>query len=722
MKTLARAIFLFALIVANLVVSPCWAKSDALIDKKSSADFGELQIGFGDRVALSELPTPLSLRIKNPYKEKAEFKVLLRSEGNFNSQELVKTILVDANSEKLVRANLRIHRSLFVEIRVDSELVFSEKYDCDSTENSARRVLIVYGEDAKVRYPDPVSGGSVFLTTIAAADIPHNAACLTAFEMILVQETDPNTWDSEQKAALDLYVKMGGSVVFSFVQEKDLGVLDYWKSLKDEEGTRSAYLSERLQVTWRMKRHGAGTVCLGSLDVIREFILKRRNKLEDALSLLSRSVGAPKRPYFPLHYTENNRETGSHFSEWLMVIFFVCYIIVLGPIVAIAYRRATRLKLAKAVVVVVIGFIVLSPALGITIRNASAVVRVFSVIEVNANGDALQSSEYLMISGGGKNYDIDVEGSKNLVGFVPTPDANWNQQRYGFFSYRMGNQRQTLPISSYEFTSNLDGKLSLKDLPISPWERYSFYTMDQPKVKPLELRVSKAGSPDSFTVTLRNNTSKVLNQVVFGARVFGAPRHRVLVKRLKPGAEVTQTVSLKGSFSNNLSRMMSIKHKARWKHWDRVPNHHEAWIVAKVMKTSFPVVGSRVSESEHRLIWIQGSDVKGVDRFASMKSPEAYLGISIEDLDNESQYYRNSPRILSVIRNSPADNLGIKRDWELISFKGKNIRSQSQLTSLLRASQPYQRVQIQLMMRMNSGQTRNVTKTVTLGRRKTKKE
>ncbi|MDF1666935.1 MAG: PDZ domain-containing protein [Planctomycetota bacterium] len=716
MKTLSRATFFLVFILANLVIWPCWAKSDALFDKKSNATFGEIQIGFGDRVALSELPTPLSIRLKNPYKEKTEFKVLLRSEGRFNSQDVVKTILVDANSEKLIRANLRIHRSLFLEITVGSTVVFTEKYDCDSTENSSRRMLVVYGEDAKVTFPDANSGGTFFLTNISSDNLPFNTACLCAFDMILVQGTDPNTWTAEQRQALDLYTRMGGCVVFSHIQEKDLGVLEYWKSLKDEEATRSGYLSGSLQVDWRIKRHGAGTVLLSSKDLIRQFILKRKNKLDNALSLLARSVGAPKRPYFPLHYTENNKESGSHFSEWLMVIFFVCYIIVLGPIVAIAYRRSTRLKLAKAVVVVVIGFIVLSPALGITIRNASAVVRVFSVIEVDARGDALQSSEYLMISGGGKNYDIDIKGSKNIVGFVPTPDANWNQRRYRFIRFGYNNSRQTLPVSSYEFASNLDGTLSLKDLPISPWERYSFYTMDHPQIKPLELSVSPVGRKDTFVVKLKNNTGKVLERIVFGARVLGAPRHKLLAQRLAPGAEITQTVSLSFSYRERLVDLMSHKYDARWSHWDRVPNYHESWIAAKVIGASFPIEGSRVSESKHRLVWIQGCDIEGVDRLASMKDPDAYLGISIEDLSND-RYSGNSPLILSVIRNSPADNYGVKAAWRLVTFQGKRIRSQRQLTSLLRASRPGQRVTLELTRFSNP-----ITKNVTLGKRKTREQ
>lgn len=714
MKTISKTLFCLVFFLSQAVLWPCWGKTDKLFDKKSNAKFGEIQIGFGDRVALSELPTPLSLRLKNPYKEKTEFTVRLRSEGRFTSQDFVKTLLVDANSEKLVRGNLRIHDEVEVEISVGSEIVFSEKYVCDSTNNASRRVLVVFGEEAKVKLPDTNSGGGFFLTSIASEDLPYNVACLCAFDIIIVQGTDPNTWSSEQKQALDLYIKMGGCVVLSHVQAKDLGVLNYWKSIDDEEHRRRAFLSSEMQVNWKLKRQGSGLVLLCSNDLVRGFLAKQRNKLEDALPVLASSVGTPNRPYFPLHYTENNRESGSHFSEWLMVIFFISYIVILGPIVAIAYRRSSRLKLAKAVVIVVLGFIVLSPAIGVTIRNASATLQVFSVIEIDSKGRALQSSEYMLISGGGKSYDIDVKGSKRLVGFVPTPDANWNQQRYSFFS-PWGSGRDTLPVSSYELTTNLDGTLSLKDLPISPWERYSFYTMDQPEIPPLEVKVQLIEAPDVFALTLKNNTKKMLERVVFGAKVLGSPRNRLVAPKLPPGKTITQRVSLSSVFGNDLTDLISYSYNAEWSHWDRVPTHHQAWIAAKVTDSSFAAEGSRITHGKHRTLWIQGCDVMGIDRAALYRKPDAYLGLIIEERDNYRRgYYNPYPRIISVIEGSPADNAGVKAGDFLMSVQGKSVMNQPELLSLLRSYKPGQRISMSVRGK-NSNKPK--TRIVRLGKR-----
>jgi hypothetical protein len=704
-------LFVFSLAAMTLGTSQSYANPDSLLNDKTKENFGSILVGFGDHYTLSELPSPITMRLRNPYKERSEFNIRLSSTVRWNNREVTRSVLLDPGAEKVIRTNLRIDRTVAVQLFIGKTTVFSGEIGCESMRSFSRRMLVVHGKGSPFQFPEPDASAQYFIAGISDKNLPYNTACYSGFDVLFFHGTDPNSWASEQKKAVDLYVRLGGTIAFSNTKEKDLGVLEYWKSLKDSERLRRSSLGQSTFVNWAIKRHGSGRIFLTADNPLNAFMTIKQSASVTYGRLLS-SVENPARMRFPQHFTRANKESGDHSSEGLMVLFFAFYLLILGPVVAIVYRRSSRMKLARAIIVVILGFVVLAPAIGIAIRNATAALRIFSVIEFDATGQALQCSEIHMISGGGKNYSIDLEGTKHLVGFVPTPDVAWRN----YYSY---SRRPVSPeVSSYEVVTSLNGKLNLKELPIAPWDRYSVFIVDQPPIKPLEVQIRYLPASKQYIVDIKNNSPHTLEKVTFGHRIPGSAINWLVQKEpLFPGERIQKTLkkSVKGGMQRRLSGILKFSSASRWYHWDRFPTHSSAWIAARVKSGTFKVEGSRVEEYNNRTVWIQGVEIIGKSAQGNMAKPSNYLGLIVEKAYFEGQNQQRGPRIVEVIPGSPAARLGIRVEDELVSVAGQTLGDQRQLYAVLRSLKQGQRVRIRVVRR--SGYRRTKTFTIALAKR-----
>lgn len=719
----------FLLVLTTALMSaaiPAWASDDHkifLTNQNTNKQFGELEIGFGGHV-LGDIPSPITIRLNNPFDDQRQFSIEFHTEGNYynRSRQLKRTVLLDAKAKKVLRLNMLIAQRVQITLKADGEVVYNEETSLSSMRNYSRHYLLVHGKDSQVKLSFEDTGSNFFLARIRDKNLPFDAPCYHAFNALLIKDTDPKSWAPEQRKAIETYLQLGGTVVFTPVGAKDLGVREYWESIpgKTHEESRSLGRWGNADMLW--KSVGLGRVYRIEKDLINDFLFQNAANKAQALSRMTSALSSPKKASFPRHYTRGNKESGNYSGLLLMIGFFVLYTLVLGPIVAIVHRRKPRMQLARSIVMVVIGFIVIAPAVAVLIRNGVGAVRIFSIIEFDQNRKAIQSSEVLLISGGGRSYSVEVKGlSDDLVGFVPSPDITWVEQNYYWTNYN----RETLKPTSYKVQNSVNGTLKVDNLPIEAWDRYSFFTVEQPKtIEPLKVKVQWQ-QRDVYQITVTNNSPYTFHRLCFGVRTNSGKRFKPFSRKaywsLPPNQSVTTTMNMAGAYRANFTDFMDFSaYNTKWKKYTQLPANYDFWLVGQLKQGGLAVTGSRIRVYADKTLWIQGTEVSGLPQRQTTNG-RAFLGVRIESASSTNAWGQQGVVVIELTPGAPAEKAGVRLDDRILSVssKGRSVQTNSPqaLINALKQYKPGDTVRLEVFRGTNYNNFRNRTIKVKLGRR-----
>lgn len=714
MKTLRAAVLLAAF---ALLAAPAFADQGyPLVNRETKEDFGRLTVGFDGHVS-RYLPVPLTVQLKNPYKEQQTFKLRLLTEAGrgSSSRSFEREVLLDAGAEKVLRLNFRFHQQVKVKLTADGDRVFSGEFSVTNFDDFRRRILIINGAESRIGSEDFESGQNTFIGQIDERAMPVHSVCYHLFSIVIVRFTDPQSWSAEQREALELYLRLGGTVIFVAKDDQTLGVETLWKTFSGEVSEQQVYLNNKLSFRWKRRGHGVGAAYLTSADIVKDHLLLPALNRRQLTGRLVSVLQAPSEPIFPRHFTQNNRESGPAFGFTLMIGFFLIYTLTLGPVVALSFRKRSRYHMARAIFVVIISAIILAPVIAFLVRQSPASLRVYSLIEFDEGDRPLQTSEVHLISGGGRGYSARLRGGDDFVAFMPK-SVEERESDYVYYGNWNSRPSPSLRSSHYDYRKATQGKLEIDSLPIEAWSSYSFFSVQTPKLTPLTARVRFLGANSRssvvrYQVDITNTSPYTIHNLVFGGRIANSPRNIKLTKRLASGASLSKEVELQQFVSLNSSLQVDDGDSG-WRHWTRLPKDKSAWLAGVIDDPTLDIEGSGLEDFGHRTVWIQGINVEG--ERATSALPNAFIGITLRP-NSEQERYIDGVEVTAVEPNSPAERGGLRVDDRLVIFNGQSISEPADMIRALRRCKPGQRVQVQVNRSQQYGNYQSLV--VKLGRR-----
>ena len=464
------------------------------------------------------------------------------------------------------------------------------------------------------------------------------------------------------------------------------------------------------------KRLGAGRVQVISADLVDYFRKAQRrgqNEVSTALQRATSEVGASVRASFPRHFTWRNRTSGDSTAIVIMVGFFAIYTFSL-PIISLIFRRKDRFRLGRAIVIVILTFVFLAPAAAVMIRNGPASARVYQVVEMQEDGEFLETSEVHLISGGGRSYDVELTEAPGLRAFVPVGEVHRGRVRSGW-GWQSYVEDQSLETSRYDVYDAVNGRIVIEKLPIEAWERFSFFTMRTSKGAPLTVTARAIGK-NTVMVSLTNTWSVPLERAAFGFRENnGADRHILLSKRpILPGETISKRLTrIKASTSLISAIGTSSLRRANWNYWQNLSpkGSSRSWVVVRTRRTDMKIGGSGVHVVERHRVLFQPVKVEGEERNkAQVKG--GYLGVAVSDRDTNGY----GVRILRIVAGSPAERAGLQIGDVITHIEGSTVNSFAALSQELESHDPGETVTIRVMSTKNGRRNRRSRVNVKLGR------
>jgi hypothetical protein len=411
-------------------------------------------------------------------------------------------VVLAPGARKRVRFHLLLGNGVTVSLTEAGRLVAREQI-------AARRlaldsVLVVDGEPETLVVSDVATGG--FSVPVSTDDLTDEASCYVRFQAVVLRNVDVTRLEPEVRAALDDLVLLGGTVVVSATDER-LG--------------RRAFFDEAAGPIDASGPFARKRVGLGSILLVPEDVGAASASGQVVRALLGGIVLRAPAAIYPRVGANRDVNEAALLAAGYGFVFLVCYVLVIGPVFALVNRRRSPARVARGVVVALLGMLFCSVVLATHLRGQASRIRVTSfVLSLPGQKDSVVFSDVTVHSGGRRDYDLELSGA---------PLALTSYRSGGFVAAYQG---VAAPLTGMNRTLRSAGKraLGFKDA-VAPFGAASLAVLARvPARPPIAARVE----PGRGAVTIANDGTDALG--AGWVRSLGATQGGAPFEPLEPGA------------------------------------------------------------------------------------------------------------------------------------------------------------------------------------------
>ena len=377
-------------------------------------------------------------------------------------------------------------------------------------------------------------------------------------------------------------------------------------------------------------------------------------------------------------------------SRLLVLAFVGSYFLLAGPVLAVAFRKASRRRLAAVTVGLVSVFCLLAPVVAGVVRSANGGVYQRGVLYVPLEGPAFELAELTVVSGGATAYALRASGPQMAATVFPTGqfrERDWH-----------GNGRWARPEP--ETLSTRRGQAIDLDLQLTPWARQSVSVQAvTPGFGPVTAEVRR--DANGLTLRLENTTQTRLRNafVVRAGSAINEWGEYLPVGDLAPGEqrELPLDLARRGGIAKPWTEYVGIEQA--WTSWQLQP---PAW---RTHQGSFQLVSLAESELQLRSDGLTVSQVTlRVDELPPwQRRTRGFLGVQTEDGAGQV-------RVTQPLPGSPADRAGIAAGDIILFVEDQRVESGAALRRAISAREPGEDITLEL--RDSLGQPKRVTVTL----------
>lgn len=642
--------------------------------------------GFDGGVS-SDAPAPVWITLVNAGDEQATFTLVVRSDRSRNARE----VELPAGARRRLCLALTVQGDLLVEVQRRGAVLERRRLQQLKQLDLKRHLLSIDGRPLEKR----TGGGSrrddpsLRITAIDMAIAPTEAACYQPFGGVLLRGVDPEAWTRDQLGALLEHVLRGGTVILTGVGPRQPELSNFLARLPG--APRSAKLLGR---SVNVHRYGLGRVMAFPDDLLSEALLagpKAAQVKQDLGDLVNTGRSAVRFAAIHEEYSETFPEHPGSFNQGLVLGFFVLYAVVVGPVLGIALRRASRKRLAVAAAGAVGGFSLLALVVALIVRTGAGVVFVEEVVYVPRDGPALGVSNVTVVSGGASAYRLHLSGP-NLSATMLPPGA----QRSRSWRARRG------PAEMSSVHTQRGDAVSF-ELAMPLWDQRSVVTVNALQgLKPIEASLRRAGQ--NYEVRVKNTSGAPLERALVMEKGTNLTLYTGYAElgTLAPGEE--RTVRFSRGASNPAARYREetawfnkLGISEHWHSWSQITDRHTGGkklayglIVVSRVPNQIDARGRNVHVSSHALRIDPVQVAAGLER--------GYLGVVLEEGNRiPADAFGQATvevRVARVLARGPAARAKIPVGAILRSIESQAVLSPRQLRALISRYGPGERVWI----------------------------
>jgi hypothetical protein len=637
-----RPLLALALVVAASL--PAWAGDEPVGDGK----LARVRLGW-DGFVPRDTVAPVTVFLANGENRERTIRISASPLGGEGAERVV-TLAPGARK----RVTFALHVQGQVTVALSEGMRLLARSTLTASLLPAHAVLCVDGEPDSLQTPEVASGCVVVFSRIE--EVPAEVACLARFNGIVLRRVDPSSLDPGARAALEDYVRAGGTLVVNAPAEHP-AMREPFESLPAA--------TERREEPFALRTRGLGRV----VDVPTDLgALKAGAEERAALGTL---LLATRRAPFPrIHRGEHSHGSATR-AGVLLGCFLLAYFLIAGPVFAIALRGRKPLVVLRALAIMLAAFVALGALTAAFVRQGTGNVVVHAVTVIPASGEQVVLADLALESAGRRTQDVVVEGEDvSLTSFGRTGRRlaylGWNEDPQWF--------------TDVATTERALGKHSVhsKDHPVPPFGETGLTVIASAKdAAPLDVSFDAARG----TVTIRNTLDHDLGRLVVTERVA---RHGAWSFARAKGLARGKTATLK--LENNGSAWSCVPlGGAELEGWSEVAPPD-----ASGARASFVLLAEEPAPLEvsapGATVEMHSWRVQGIPAPAS--TVPGWLGVSVKKTER-------GLRITAIDGRSPAASIWVLQGGRVVtSIDDMPVRSVADLQRVLRQAGPGARVRI----------------------------
>ncbi|HZU99437.1 MAG TPA: PDZ domain-containing protein [Planctomycetota bacterium] len=372
-----------------VLATPALAGDEALGDGK----LAHVRVGW-EGFCPRETVAPVTIHLSNQEKRERTLRVVVSPDESVHAEE---TVVLAPGAKKRLAFAVRVEGQVGVSVFEGGRLVESGRFTASPLPDHA--VLLVDGDPDSLSVPEVATG--CICVACPLEDLPRETACLGGFAGIVVRLVDPTRLDHGARAALDDYVRCGGTLCVSSPAQGPSDQGASTRILYDEASAGS----ERSEAGLSVRSLGLGKVALLPADVGAQTAAAGQVRIA-AGDLL---IVAP-RPRFPAFQVIDHPNEHAVRAAVILGVFLGLYFLVAGPVFAIVLRRARPERVRRAFAILVLSFLGLGVLAALVVRSGTGSVHAFTFVVTPRSGDPVLLGTVVIQSSGGRSQDVSVEG------------------------------------------------------------------------------------------------------------------------------------------------------------------------------------------------------------------------------------------------------------------------------------------------------------------------
>jgi hypothetical protein len=377
------------IIMMTVLAAPALAGDEALGEGK----LAHVRVGW-EGFCPRETVAPVRVTLANQEKRERTLRVVVSPDESVHAEE---TVVLAPGARKRLTVPVRVEGQVGVSVFEGNRLVETGRFSSSPLPDHA--VLLVDGDPDSLTVPEVATG--CICVSCPVEDLPREAACLGHFAGIVLRLVDPTRLDPGARAALDDYVRCGGTLCVSSPAQ---GPSDQGASTRVIFDEASAG-SERTEAGLSVRALGLGRVALLPADVGAQTAAAGQVRVAAGDFL----VVAP-RPRFPAFQVVDHPNEQAVRAAVILGVFLGLYFLVAGPVFAIVFRRARPERVRRAFGVVVLSFLGLGVLAALVARSGTGAVHGFMFVVTPATRDPVLFGSLVIQSSGGRVQEVSIEG------------------------------------------------------------------------------------------------------------------------------------------------------------------------------------------------------------------------------------------------------------------------------------------------------------------------
>lgn len=471
-----------------------------------------VEVGFHG-VATHRIPASLWVTLHNRRDRELDLTVVMKSAIGATER----AVQLPSGAKKRVNLALALEGQLLLEVRAGGRLL-EERTLPFGLQDTERHLLVLDG-----RPPDRRAGALeqhedqvLRYTTIDAEAAPTEASCYAGVAAVLLREVDPATWTVDQREALLEHVREGGLLLIAGATPKVPTTMRHFEGLPAGP-TETQKVAGR---PVRVRRLGFGRVMAFADDPLAATqagpqAADVKQRLGELLFQATQGRRWP-RP-FDEPYPSLEQHPGVP-TQLLVVGFLFAYLLAVGPVLGLAFRRARRQRVAVAVGVLVGGFTLVAPLVAGVVRNGRGQARHRVVVWVPAQGPAVELGDVRIVSGGATSYDVELDGGGGSVSATLVESVTAADDPFQSMTGQMWVGARPVAVR----TVRGDRARVTARMPL--WSEQHIFTQAlRPEVRRVESRLT--GGANGFVASIQNDTGADLEDAVIVEEVEFQPAH-----------------------------------------------------------------------------------------------------------------------------------------------------------------------------------------------------